>query len=443
MVPMSSSQVNKAGPSSRPVVEAPLHVRTLRWTSADIADAVGASQTLIARTWKRTFAPIDDGIAQTVRAHAGSLVGFSVTHDNVIIVLSRQRQHDVAPAANFMRQPRRLPLQALLATDLVRDRVPSTATASGFWQQLLRQGHEPQSLIAISRHPTTEVPAEHLLIVDEPARWQQLLADLVVAALDTPMSSLRQLQAQVNDWVASGRARFEWLAPADATAGHGVPARVSSTPRPLGQALADDAFRLILARVTTGQLVGGDRITETSLQRALHTSRTQIRDVMRTLALGGLVQLEPHRGAIVPIPTTQDVLDIYDARLALGRVLITRAALDPHRDLRAAESALRSMARIAGTSDARATGDADVRFQDALVASSALPQIHAMFRALSSQILLYTAVLGVKYVYSIPEMLGDDIRIMDAVKARDVTTAVEAWESKIDAAKHFMAAHLR
>lgn len=214
-------------------------------------------------------------------------------------------------------------------------------------------------------------------------------------------------------------------------------------PRPLGEAVADEAFRVIVARITSGQLVGGDRITETSLQRSLRTSRNQVREALRTLALGGLVQLEPNRGAVVPIPKKHDVIDTYDARLALGRLLVERASTATHRNLKPADTALKAMLKLAETSDARATGDADVRFQDALMSSISMPQVQAMFRALSSQVMLYTAVLGVKYVYSIPEMCRDDVRIFQAVSARDPEAAVRAWESKIDAAKAFMTSHLR
>lgn len=441
MVPMSSSQVAQSA-ATRSILEAPLHLRTLRWTSADVAMHLGVSQTFVARTWRRVFRPVGDDIGDNVRDHAGALVGVGINHDNVLLVLSRRRHSSIESA--FMRHPRRAPLQALLAADLVR---PTLATdtadvAARLWRRATDQGHDPNSLLVLARMHTDAVPVEHLLVVDNDARWQALLADLVAAAVETPMTSLRQLQAQLNDWAANRRPRFEWLAPSASHSAHGVPTRTAPIPRPLGEAVADEAFRAIVARITSGQLVGGDRITETSLQRSLRTSRNQVREALRTLALGGLVLLEPHRGAVVPIPKVQDVIDTYDARLALGRLLIERASTATQRDLKPADAALKAMLKLAETSDARATGDADVRFQDALISSITMPQIQAMFRALSSQVMLYTAVLGMKYVYSIPEMCRDDLRIFQAVSARDTSAALHAWECKIEAAKRFMTSHL-
>ena len=144
----------------------------------------------------------------------------------------------------------------------------------------------------------------------------------------------------------------------------------------------------------------------------------------------------------MPVPDAQDVLDTYDARLALGILLVERVAAASKRDLTAAETALSLMLNLAETSDSRATGDADVRFQDALMSSASMPQVQSMFRALSSQVMLFTAVLGLKYVYSIPEMCRDNLAIMEAVRSRNPELAGQLWERKVDAAKQFMAAHL-
>lgn len=442
MVPMSSLQV--LDPQSTAVLEAPLHMPNIRWTSADVAQFLGISQTSVSRIWRSTFTEVDDHVARTIRRRAGSLVGVAIDPSTCCFVLTAGRERPNAGVASGMRQARRVPLQVLLAADLARGtRNPKHDQGSAqFWQRLVDHGHDPGSLLVISREQVPGIPGAQLLVVDDAQRWQALLLDLVCAAVDSPMTTLRQLQVQLTAWATGTNRRFEWMAPADRDPAHGVPTRPTQVPRPLGQAMADEAFAVIVARITSGQLAGGDRITESSLQRALHTSRAQIREAMRVLALGGLVHLEPNRGALVPIPKLQDVIDTYDARLALGRLLIERAATNPRRSLNEAEAALQAMVGIAKTSDARATGDADLRFQDALVSGAGMPQVESMFRALSAQVLLYTAVLGLRYVYSIPDMRRDNVRILTHVKERNAEAAVEAWESKIEAARQFMAAHL-
>lgn len=441
---MSSSQVSQIEPHVRDVLVAPLWLGSVRWTSNDVANSLGISQTKVARTWRRTFAPLRDEAAARVHTFAGELVGISFNQQNSTIALRRRHRpvRDVPP--DFMRQARRLPLQTILATDQWREAVPPDDIDVGtrLWNRLVWHGHPAADLLLVSRVSLPQVPQESVLVIEEPERWQRLLADLVVVTSDTPLTTLRQVQAQCNEWATHLRPRFEWLAPSGRNPEHGVPAQPAPLPRPLGQAVADDAFRNILGRITSGQLVGGDRITESSLQRALRTSRTQVRDAMRTLALAGLVDLEPNRGAIVPVPDAQDVLDTYDARLALGILLVERVAAASKRDLTAAETALSLMLNLAETSDSRATGDADVRFQDALMSSASMPQVQSMFRALSSQVMLFTAVLGLKYVYSIPEMCRDNLAIMEAVRSRNPELAGQLWERKVDAAKQFMAAHL-
>lgn len=444
MMSMSIPQVNALDESTRAVLMAPLTLATGRWTSEDVAEQVGCSQSSVARVWRQTFSPIDDGPAATLRAHSGSLIAVTVTSTNAAIVIAHERAHQPSIAGNFMRLPRRVPLQAILAADLMRRDLPPERQdpLPRVWEKLLARGFDPNRLIVIARAPAPELPDERVLLVSDELRWQALLADLVGACIRTPLATLHQLQALLNDWARNRRSHFVWQTPELHARAAGETARMSTPPPPLGQAIAEAAFHVIVGRIANGQLSGGDRITESTLQRALHTSRNQVREALRNLALVGLVRLEPNRGATVPIPKAQDVIDTYDVRMALGTVLIDRAARSTHRDLRPSNAALDAMLKLAETSDARATGDADLRFQDALMSSTSMLHAASMFRALSSQILMFTSVLGLRYVYSIPDMCRDNIGMMQAVAARNPEEARTIWEHKMTAAKGFMTSHL-
>ena len=94
------------------------------------------------------------------------------------------------------------------------------------------------------------------------------------------------------------------------------------------------------------------------------------------------------------------------------------------------------------TGDAWATGDADIRFQDALALSTGMRRIPQMFLALSAQIRLFTVVMGVRYAYSIPAMVGDDTALLGHVRARDEAAALRAWHTKMDDALGYMVTQL-
>ena len=165
-------------------------------------------------------------------------------------------------------------------------------------------------------------------------------------------------------------------------------------------------------------------------------------ELVAAVPADALAEIENTAGAVNVAPAVGDVIDTYSARRALGTLLVQRAATASVRDLGPAERALTEMLSLAEKGDARATGDADLRFQDAMAAATAMRQVPGMFRTLTAQVLMYTTVMGLTYVYSIPHMCRDDIAILAAVRRRDVDQAVALWQAKVDASLDFMATKL-
>lgn len=437
----------RADDVSRAVLRAPLLMSGPGWGSRSIADEVGVSQSMVARVWTDAFSlrywPRDSLPSGDLR-----LAAVCVSRGSFVLVLSGRTTGTSAPSGDFMRSARRPALQTVLAADLLRESYerPDGGEADRqrderLVEKVLAAEAQGRSTVVLTRTRLTLDDAVHQVVVDDAVQWQALLPHLVGATTHQPVAELRALQLRIMEWARSRRRRFEWL---DAPP---PPSRTpvdSSTPalRPLGERIAEQAFELVLSRVASGQLGAGDRVTETSLARGLHTSRAYVREAVRTLAAQGLIELEPNRGAVVPLPRVGDVIDTYSARRALGGLLVERAAGSSVRDLAAAERALEDMLTIAKTGDARACGDADLRFQDALAGATTMRHVPGMFRTLTAQVLLFTTVMGLRYVYSIPSMCRDDIAILAAVQQRDPDAAVRLWQTKIDDALAYMATQL-
>jgi DNA-binding GntR family transcriptional regulator len=274
--------------------------------------------------------------------------------------------------------------------------------------------------------------------------WQRLLGPLVLRCTATPPAELAGLQQRLMTWARAGAGEpLEWFADAARDAPGGVPAAaLVPPPRPAAQVVADAVLASILDRITTGRLVAGDRVTESSLSRAVHASRGHVREALLTLASNGLMELEPRRSARVPAPRVADVVETYAARRALGALLVRRAvhwapgSLDPVHD------ALANLGRTAETGDAHATAEADMRFQDRLALSTGMVRIPPMFLAMSAQIRMFSAVLGVRYTYAIPAMVRDDTTLLRHVQARDEAAALTAWHAKMDDAVSYMVGQL-
>lgn len=92
------------------------------------------------------------------------------------------------------------------------------------------------------------------------------------------------------------------------TAGQPVPPalRRISTVGALGAALQ--------TRILDGELPGGTRLREQELADAYAVARHSVRAALRELAAGGLVTIEPHRGAHVTLLGPADVEGLYVLR---------------------------------------------------------------------------------------------------------------------------------
>lgn len=423
---------------TRAVLEAPLRMAVPGWGSRAVAEHVGTSQSAVARVWAETYAEA----AHPIAAYDLRVVGVEVAADCCVVVLTGRRAEAPLPLAGFMRSPRRAALQTLLAADLVRGGAPDAVVPPESVDRvraLVDATPAGRRTFVLTRTALADPGAAEQVVVDDDGAWQRLLGPLVVATAHTPTAELVALQLRLMEWARTGRGRLVWV-PDEPRAAEPAPA--PGTPRPVSHEIARQAFAHILGRVASGQLGAGDRVTEASLARGLRTSRGYVREALRALAADGLVELEPRRGAVVPVPRVRDVIDTYSARRALGSLLVQRAATTPQRDLEPAERALAEMVALAEAGDARATGDADLRFQDALAGATSMRHVPDMFRTLTSQVLLYTTVMGLAYVYSIPHMVRDDAAILKAVRLRDEDLAVRLWQAKIDAALDHMATRL-
>lgn len=64
------------------------------------------------------------------------------------------------------------------------------------------------------------------------------------------------------------------------------------------------------ARIESGALAPGQRLNEADLCTEMGVSRTPLREAIRGLAIEGLVELQPNRGACVSIVTPEDLTEI-------------------------------------------------------------------------------------------------------------------------------------
>ncbi len=401
------------------VLLAPLGLRSERVSSHRVADACGVSQSTVARVWREAY---DGDALPELAGRRWALVGAVVAGGRSALVLVDRGAGGIAASPAFLRSPRRPALQVLLAGDLVA--APGRVEVARLVADV-RATHRG-GLLVLGRRTAAGVD----VVLDADA-WQRLLPSLV--ATDTAHDALAALHRRLLAWDRS--APLVWVAPATRPPERAAARRA---PKARSTVIADEVLAAVHRRLAEGRLAAGDRITESSLAREVHASRSQVHDALLALGAASLVDLEPHRGACVPTPTPNDVIETYAVRRALGTLLVRRAAQAPPGGLVDAETALAALVDVGRTGDSRSAGAADLAFQDALARSTRMRRIPAMFETLSAQIWMFCAVLGVRYAYAVDAMVSDDTALLRHLRARDEPAAVSAWHRKMDDALAYM-----
>jgi DNA-binding GntR family transcriptional regulator len=88
---------------------------------------------------------------------------------------------------------------------------------------------------------------------------------------------------------------------------------IGAAHRPLRDKVVDELRR----RIIDGLYEPGDRLTEERLAVDFGVSRNPVREAIRVLEAEGFLLAQPRRGAVVASMSVQDVVDLFDVRLAL------------------------------------------------------------------------------------------------------------------------------
>ncbi len=98
-------------------------------------------------------------------------------------------------------------------------------------------------------------------------------------------------------------------------------------PAPASPRTRSEILRLQLAdEIVSGALEPGTPLDEQELARRFGVSRTPVREALRQLSASGLVNVRPHRGAVVALPTPNELDDMFRAMAELEALCASLAA---------------------------------------------------------------------------------------------------------------------
>lgn len=187
-----------------------------------------------------------------------------------------------------------------------------------------------------------------------------------------------------------------------------------------------DALR---AAILEGEIAPGARLRAEALAERFGTSRTPIREALLMLEREGLVNVEPHRGAIVRSFDAADLLDLYEVR----------ALIEPHAAHRAATRVttdqLERLRSLCERADRRGTTVADQiayneEFHRIVAEAAQSPRLTAALRA----------VAGIPREFRTAFWANEEQRAQSLFCHRELVSALEAKQP--DLAEAVMRMHI-
>lgn len=90
--------------------------------------------------------------------------------------------------------------------------------------------------------------------------------------------------------------------------------------------LRERAYLHIQQKISTGELVPGNAVSELALASMLGISRTPVREAFNRLISEGILEHSPNRGVTVTRLTRQDIVELYELREVLEVFAVQKAA---------------------------------------------------------------------------------------------------------------------
>jgi len=181
------------------------------------------------------------------------------------------------------------------------------------------------------------------------------------------------------------------------------------------------AYLLVKRAILDRDLGPGENLVETALAERFGVSRTPIREALQRLEQDGLVE-RGDRGLVVRDVSPEEILDIYETRIALeGTAARLAADRRTHLDLLQIRRQLAAMSEVAEGDEAR-MAETNRGFHTAVWLASHNPSLLDLFNRLDQHLARYP-VTTLSYPGRWKTAIAEHADILDAIDRRDTAAA--------------------
>ncbi|MDM0110088.1 GntR family transcriptional regulator [Variovorax sp. J22R24] len=159
------------------------------------------------------------------------------------------------------------------------------------------------------------------------------------------------------------------------------------TPSPEAQTLSERMAEQVRQKITQGEFLPGQRLSEQALSESLGISRNTLREVFRTLTKDGLVKHAPNRGVFVAIPSIASIIDIYRVRRLIECQALSQA-YPRHPAKKKMREAVEAQLRCRDSGNWVGVGTANMAFHMAIVELADSERLNLLFAPVLAELRL-------------------------------------------------------
>ncbi|MQA99846.1 MAG: FCD domain-containing protein [Actinobacteria bacterium] len=172
--------------------------------------------------------------------------------------------------------------------------------------------------------------------------------------------------------------------------------------------------------ILRAELAPGTRLRQGAMAKRFGVSTTPVREAFTLLQAEGLVRIDPHRGAIVFLPSVKDVREYYEIREALESLAIALAL--PNLDDDTLDELQALVARMRVEEDESAWAEMNERFHRTIYEASDRPRLTSMIATLRDASKAYIHMYVARQNPA-TRSNDDHQRILDACRSRNAKRA--------------------
>jgi DNA-binding GntR family transcriptional regulator len=197
---------------------------------------------------------------------------------------------------------------------------------------------------------------------------------------------------------------------------------------------AQFAAEQIRNAIITGHFKPGDRLVEQQLTDMLNVSRHPVREALRLLAREGFVEIQRNKGASVSAVDSDSVIEVYNLRMAMGKIALDHLLLGPGKIstsmLRRLERLSESSIKFAAVEDQSHSVRNDLEFQQTIIDATGLQRTMRYFSELTGDVRRFNNLLSVIYTDRKGDAKKYIVKLFEAICDGDHEEAQKIWQAK-------------